>query len=181
MSKKYTKVVVLCEDRQQEVFARHFLVNCGIIPGRIRVKVAPPARGSGEQRVREKYLQEVRAHRARCKSRHIALVVLIDADKGSVNNRLRQLENELTSNSLPRRKPNERIAVFVPKRNIETWIHYLMDEQVNEDKAYPKLERKGDCKPYVAAFARDCRDHRSLPEDAPASLKAACGELVRIL
>ena len=179
MGNKYTQVVVLCEDHQQEVFARHFLVNCGIHRRRIRAKVVPPARGSGEQRVRQEYPREVKEHRTRRNKISIALAVLIDADMTSVDNRLRQMEKELTGNSLKRRQPDERIAVFVPKRNIETWIHYLMEETVNEDDEYPKLEREGDCKPYVAELARN--RHQPLPEDAPDSLQAACGELARIL
>ncbi len=175
-----TRVTVLCEDLQQAVFARRFLGQYGIDSRDVRARFVPGC-GAGEQNVRTEYSKEVREHRRRNYQKNIALVVFIDADTRSVNDRLGQLDDELVRNSLPRREPDEKIGVFVPKRNIETWIHYLMGETVNEDKAYPKLERKGDCKPYVAAFARDCREHRSMPEDAPASLKAACGELVRIL
>jgi hypothetical protein len=99
----------------------------------------------------------------------------------SVDDRLAQLENELTNNSLPERGPDEKIGVFVPKRNIETWIHYLMGQTVNEDDVYTRLEKEGDCKPYVAELASNCRQHQPLPEDAPNSLKTACGELARIL
>jgi hypothetical protein len=38
---EYTGIVILCEDRQQEVFARHFLINCGVRKQRIYVNVAP--------------------------------------------------------------------------------------------------------------------------------------------
>lgn len=61
---KYTRAVILCEDRQHEVFARHFLVNCGVNPKRIRVNVAPKGTGSGEQYVRENYPSEVKEHRS---------------------------------------------------------------------------------------------------------------------
>ncbi len=176
---RYTQVVVLCEDRQQEVFARHFLIGCGINRRRIRVNVAPRGRGSGEQHVRQEYPREVKEHRIRHHRLNVALAVLIDADTKSVDNRLGQLENELTGNSLSGRQPDEKIGIFVPKRNIDTWIHYLMGETVNEVDVYAKLEREGDCKSYVAELARN--RHQPLPEDAPGSLKAACGELVRIL
>ncbi len=178
---RYTQVVVLCEDRQQEVFARHFLVNCGINRRRIRVNIAPRGRGAGEQHVRAEYPREVREHRARRNQINIALAVLIDADVMSVDARLGQLKNELAGNSLPGRQPDEKIGIVVPKRNIETWIHYLMGKTVNEDDVYSKLEKEGACKPRVAELAGNCREHRPLPEDAPGSLKAACGELARIL
>ena len=32
----YVQIVILCEDRQQEVFARQFLISCGIHQRRIR-------------------------------------------------------------------------------------------------------------------------------------------------
>ncbi len=45
----YARVIVLCEDRQHEVFMRTFLVSRGVPTGRIRVRIAPEGRGSGEQ------------------------------------------------------------------------------------------------------------------------------------
>ena len=43
----YTSLVVLCEDRQQEVFARRFLERCGVIPKRIRYRTCPRGKGAG--------------------------------------------------------------------------------------------------------------------------------------
>ena len=175
---EYTQVVILCEDHQQEVFARHFLTKCGINRRRIRVRVAPGGKGSGEQFVRQKYPEEIQYLRSRSYL-NIALAVLVDADTRSVRDRLRQLDDELVSKSLPRRQSDEKIGIFVPKRNIDTWIRYLQGETVNEVEAYPRLEKEGDCKPFVAKLA-EIR-HQPLPDNAPSSLKSACGELSRIL
>jgi hypothetical protein len=175
----YTEVIVLCEDRQQEVFARYFLVRCGINPRRIRVKISPTGEGSGEQFVRRNYPREVKAFRSR-RYLNISLIVFIDADPDhTVQDRWVQLESELENAALERRKPDEKIAVFVPKRNIETWIYYLKGTEVNEDAKYPKLETVSSCKPDVQRLAEN-RNH-PLPDAAPDSLKRACPEMQRIL
>lgn len=175
----YTQVVILCEDRQQEIFARCFLIKCGIHPRRIRVKIAPTGGGSGEQFVRRNYPAEVKTFRSR-NYLNISLVVFIDADPGcTVNDRLIQLENELKDASIEKRKLNEKIAIFIPKRNIETWIHYLKGIQVNEDEAYPKLDNPSSCKAEVQQLAEN--RNNPLPNAAPDSLKNACPEMHRIL
>jgi hypothetical protein len=173
----YTQVVILCEDRQQEVFARHFLIQCGVNRHRIRVNVAPSGLGSGEQHVRENFPDEVQSYRSRSYL-NIALTVLIDADTYSVRDRFRQLNDELINRSLSERQPDERIGIFIPKRNIDTWIHYLQGESVNEVDVYPKLEKEGDCKHLVTELAES--RHQSLPNDAPGSLRTACSELSQI-
>lgn len=49
---KHTQVVILCEDKQQELFAKYFLERCGINRKRIKVVIAPAGGGSGEYFVR---------------------------------------------------------------------------------------------------------------------------------
>lgn len=178
---EYTKIVILCEDRQQEIFARHFLINCGIRKQRIYAKIAPKGAGAGEQYVREKYPGEVVTYRRFCNYKNIALVVLTDADTNTVTDCLKKLDNELVKASLARCQPDEKIAVFVPKRNIETWISYLQDQTqpVDEETAYPKYAKESVCKPLVKKLA--VNRNKPLPENAPASLKTACNELPRIL
>jgi hypothetical protein len=58
----------------------------------------------------------------------IGLVVIIDADKSTLQERLDWLALTLNEDSQENRQANEAIAIFVPKRNIETWIHYLQGE-----------------------------------------------------
>ncbi len=124
MPDRYTQIVILCEDRQQDVFARHFLTSMGIAERhRIRTRFISPGKGSGEQYVREMFAEEVRTYRSRSSHLHIALAVLTDADILTVADRIHQLESALLSKSLAKREDHERIAFFIPKRNIETWIH----------------------------------------------------------
>lgn len=175
---KRIRTVILCEDRQQEVFARYFLTVCGIRP--VRVQVSPSGQGSGEQFVRENYPREVQTFRSKFPAQSdIRLVVLTDADTRTVRERFQQLENTLQENGLPIRQPREGIGVFIPKRNIETWIRFLKGQSVDEEKIYPRLSKESECKPEVEALARNRRN--PLPEDAPSSLRAACLELPRVI
>ena len=48
-------VVILCEDRQHEAFARRFLALAGRSVRVQRVEVSPKGRGSGEHFVRKRF------------------------------------------------------------------------------------------------------------------------------
>ncbi len=56
-----------------------------------------------------------------------------------------------------------------------------MGKQVDENRAYPKFARESECKPVVGKLAEDCKTGKNLPDDAPASLKAACRELEHLV
>ncbi|MEH2395682.1 MAG: hypothetical protein V7K21_29880 [Nostoc sp.] len=166
----------MCEDKQQEVFARHFLKKRGFILDRnLRIEICP--KGATEQFVRKRHPAEVRAYRSKNYLSGM-LVVLIDADRKTIEERLNQLDEALRENSQLVRQPKEAIAIFILKRNIETWIHYLLDETVDETE-YSKLNNESVCKPYVENLVNQC--YQGLNKNAPPSLEAACGELQRTL
>ncbi|MBC1222176.1 hypothetical protein GNF10_06275 [Nostoc sp. UCD121] len=61
MNRRRVQIVILCEDKQQEVFARHFLKKRGFILDRnLRIEICP--KGAGEQFVRKRYPAEVKAY-----------------------------------------------------------------------------------------------------------------------
>lgn len=180
MSQRRVQIMILCEDKQQEVFARHFLKKRGFT-GVFRANICPKGSQAGEQYVRSQYPVEVKAYRQNKNRVSIGLVVLIDADMGTLQDRLSQLASILDQDAQDKRRSDEAIAIFVPKRNIETWIHYLQGESVNEEDAYAKFEQnEAVCKTDVEDLADRCYS-QILPEDAPPSLQAACGELQRLL
>ena len=180
MSKRRVQIVILCEDLQQFVFARYFLKKRGFT-GIVRAKICPEGSECGSDYVRKQYPVEVKAYRQNRNRVAIGLVVLIDADTGTLEARLNWLASALDKDKQKNREPNEAIAIFVPKRNIETWIHYLQGETVNEEAVYPKFKNnEAVCKTAVEDLADRCYS-QSLPEDAPPSLQAACGELQRLL
>ncbi len=126
MGKRKVQVTILCEDKQQQVFARNFLIKSDFEPRKIRVLPLPDGGQSGEQYVRETYPEQVKIYRGKSTYLSCCLIVVIDADKYSVKQRLDSLDSALEEYSQPKRQPQEKIAIFVPKRNIETWISYLL-------------------------------------------------------
>lgn len=146
----------------------------------IRCCALPAGSGAGEQYVRDAYAREVRTLRSKTSYQpSLRLIVGIDADTLYIENRIQQLDEALESDGQPRRKARERIGIFVPKRNIETWIHYLQGKMVDEETTYPKFSNESECKPCVTQLVEQCRSG-NLPDDAPASLAAACQELGRV-
>ena len=138
MSSRVSLAIVLCEDSVHRDFARHFCKRLGIPSGKLRVVPLASGRGSGEQYVRERFAEEVREYRARSSRATTALIVMIDADTNTVAERDAQLTAELRSHDLEQVQAGEAIAVWIPRRNIETWIRCLLGEEVNEDTDYRK-------------------------------------------
>ncbi len=143
------QAMVLTEDQQGWVFVRRLLIALGVPWRRIRVGLFPrDGRGCGEQFVRQRYPVEVRAQRA-CAAASW-LVVHIDADDKTVNDRHQYLASECAEQCIAKRGPAERIAILVPKREIETWIHYLsgssvVSSGVDETQSYPKFQNEESC------------------------------------
>jgi hypothetical protein len=167
--------VILCEDRQHETFARRFLAKLGTGYRVQRVEVSPKGRGSGEQFVRSRFAKELAHFRARRHRVEQSLIVIVDADRQGVSARIEQAESAAVESGQGRRQDGERVAIFVPARNIETWLAYLDGQTVNEGDAYPRLPRERDCQRHVERLHEMCRQGE-LREPAPPSLKAACEE-----
>lgn len=168
-------VIILCEDRQHEAFARRFLKRSGRDYRVQRVEISPKGRGSGEQFVRARFAKELAEYRARRHRVEQALVVMIDADDRAAAERIEQLEAAAIHGGQERRRGDERIAIFVPARNIETWLAYLTGQTVNEVDSYPRLQRERDCQPHVDRLFAMCQQ-KALRQPSPPSLQVACAE-----
>ena len=175
MSIRRVKIVLLCEDCQQEAFTRRFLKGMGWNTRESRVEKSPSAGGSAEQWVREKFPNELSIYRHRRQLAASALIAMIDADLKAVQDRINELKNECEFKKIPFRTGDEAVGIAVPKRNIETWIHYLNGGFVNEDDSYPKLVRERGCGPGVTNLVKLCAS-TGLAADAPSALLAACEE-----
>lgn len=175
------QAVILCEDLQQDVFFSRLLKLLGYRPRNIRVIPYPDGEGCGEQHVRQRYPVEVHVYRTKAQHRAGCLVSIIDADTEDVSFRHRQLIDSLTGNGQNDRRSDENIAIFIPKRYIETWIHYLVDGgAVDENHKYPKLTRhESDCHPAVERFIELAKQSPS-PTDCPPSMLRGFVELQRI-
>jgi hypothetical protein len=170
-------IVILCEDRQHEAFARRFLAQAGSSFRIQRVEVSPKGRGSGEHFVRARFAKELAYYRERKHRVGQALIVVIDADGRTVAERVEQVENTAAEAGQEPRSADERVAVFVPARNIETWIAYLGGQSIDEDRAqpYPRLEHQRDCQTHVERLFGMCQQG-TLRKPSPPSLDAACRE-----
>lgn len=175
MSRRRVRLVVVCEDRNHRSFLLGLLVDAmGFRPEKIRFEVAPGGRGAGEQWVRRRYPVEVAE--VRRLGEKIGIVVMIDADRGTVEDHHRELERALESTGQPPRSPEERISLQVP-RHVETWVRHIEGEVVDEDAdcSDPGGRR---CRAAGALIRQACRDDpriRSLP-----SLARGCAELDRL-
>ena len=172
-------VVLLCEDLQTDMFLRRFLRRRFGRQFRRRIHSVPFAAGSGsgEQRVREQFpdqLQQVR-------DRHgTVLIAVIDADTESTEARRRQLQRQCADRGIEALRDSDPVLVVVPRRNIETWFHYLNDHEFDETTRYRRLPREADCEPLADRLYDMCHKQQKLVEPAPASLVEACKEYPRL-
>lgn len=173
MDKRKIKLTIICEDSQQECFARKFLTGMGWHKRQLRILKSSSGKGSGEQWVRDNYAKELAVYR----SSHVnyAFIAIVDGDTKGVKARIQQFNDRCVELDIAVRSEKERVAIVVPTRNIETWIAYLEGREVNEITAYPKLSYKTDCKNAVNNLLQYCKNV-SFPDDAPNSLQAACNE-----
>ena len=169
------KIVLLCEDEQMACFARRFLKRRGLTARDIREEKAPPGKGSAEQWVRNRYPIELKAYRD---EQADALLILTDADRLSVEERLKTLADECLKENVPQRRPEEQVILVVPDRNIETWLAYLRGQDVDNTTVYEKYKAEADCRNEVKVLDEMCRKQR-LREPAPESLVRACEEFKR--
>ena len=161
------QITVLCEDKQHESFIRRFLKK----RNRRVYTVSRPGAGAGDQFVRDNYPAYLDAVR----KRNGILVVMIDGDNYSISERLKQLNDACTQGGVSPRDTSDKVAIFIPSRNIETWLAYLDGERVNEADRYPRLERERECRRHVDALKQMCAEGK-LRTPAPESLEAACRE-----
>lgn len=127
------RFILLGEDHAHVNFVRRWLLSEGITARQIMPrKVAADATGDGgEKYVRQQFPAEVQYYRAKANHQRIALIVVIDADLDAVARRQRQLDETLDESPS---QPAERIALVVPRRNIETWLTVLLDPSAAVDE-----------------------------------------------
>ena len=167
------RVILLCEDLQTDVFVRRFLARRNIKGRDIVTCPLPDGGQSGEQWVRTRFPEELKRIRRRQRA---LLVVVIDADVGSIGDRHTQLDQQCREAGIETRKSSDSVIVALPRRNIETWFEYLRGNPVNESIDYPRLPRESDCKPLADRLHGMCHERQRLDEPAPPSLRAVCDE-----
>ena len=133
LSKDY-KYNILCEDKLTHCFIRRFLISQGI-SGR-KINALPlPAAGCGEQYVRSQYPKQLQFLRSNNFISNV-LIVAIDADVKTCLERQNQLDEACINAGVQQLAVNDKVLLFIPKRNIETWVKYFDGESVDEEHDY---------------------------------------------
>lgn len=197
--------VVLCEDLQSRVFIYRVLRELGVDPHNIRIQPYPDNRvhsvggGSprrvkgylvyacGAQHILMNYPAELAEIRTQSAKRDAALVVHIDVDNATPDGRTMQdrrseLDDACASKGVPKRTEKDPVALLVPRREMETWIHFfLQGPPIVEHVSYPKLTgHEADAEPAAIAFARHAKT-KTVPLDAIPSLVDGLAELRRVI
>jgi hypothetical protein len=178
---KPSQVILLVEDTLHEQLIFRYLRRLGFGIHAMRIVESPSGEGSAEQWVRERFAAEVEACRGR--QAETRLIVLIDADTHTVQERIAQLDKALQEAEAPviPDDTNE-IARLVPKRNIETWILCLNDLEVNEDTDYKRTRDNWSelVRPAVSTLYGWTRPSAAVPPSCVESLQIGIGELRKL-
>ncbi|MCY4484162.1 MAG: hypothetical protein OXC12_14935 [Spirochaetaceae bacterium] len=169
-------IILLCEDQRTDQFVRRFLKHRNFRTHDIHT-VPLPAKGSGEQWVREQYPEELQWVR---RKKQTVLLVVTDADMNTTANRRSRLDRQCDTEEVRKRQPRDLVIIAIPRRNIETWLwHLKTGEVVNEVHDYKPRFRKlntAGLHELADSLYRMCDREQSLLPTAPPSLKEACLE-----
>ncbi len=166
------RTVLLCEDAATDTFVRRFLRRRQFKPHDIITLPIPHGSQSGEQWVREKYPDQLKAIRSR---QNVFLIVVIDADTHTTQSRRSQLDDECRTQQVPVRNTEDPVIIIVPRRNIETWFAYLDGISVDETVDYSAYKSK-DPRPFAEELYRMCHEDQKLRPPVPPSLDESCQE-----
>ena len=173
MMKRHADIIILGEDRAHANVVWHHLKKRDFNYRKLRF--VRDGSGSAAQFVLQRYAEEVKAYRSRANHLSLALITIIDADRQEVQHIYRRLEGQLQNASIENRKTGERIALLVPKRNIETWIVYLQGTPVDEESDYKQHSLAKNYKQAGITLAEQLGQQSRA--DCPQSLQMALNEL----
>ena len=178
------RITVLCEDIAQYDFICAYTKLLGA------TKIIRLHQAYNNDTVLKNYSNAVSSYR-KYASQNIVLAVMIDADEKTIDERVRSfdkaLDEEKARLNQSTRFDNEKILIFVPIRNIESWFCYIDTNNTNVEIPDENGEIQDYKKNYRNAkpteFAKKLKEQicaYGLPENAPSSLHHACNELNRL-
>jgi hypothetical protein len=178
-----SQVILLVEDGRHEQFIVRYLRRLGLKDRDLRISKSPQGRGAAESWIQKQFAAEVKAYRTRQARVATKLVVVIDADRNTVQQRFRHMDQALQQAGVPSIEDDkEDIARLVPKRNIETWILCENGMAVDEDTDYKQtrndwaeLIRNG-----VDRLLSWTRPNATVPESCVDSLRLALPQLRKL-
>lgn len=146
----------------------------------IHVDQSPSGYGAAEKYVRDQYPPSVKALRNRKTRAESFLLVITDADKLTVHDRLKQLEDKLSSDGQSPRTHDEPIAVWVPKWSIETWVLYLCGTDVTEARSLKNTTNTLNFDEAAGEYFQQYKDEHRRANDCLPSLLLAYSETKRV-
>ena len=171
------RYVLLAEDLSHARFVREFLKKIkGDFVEEHPSRISPSGIGSGEQFVRVNFPMEVNVFRSRNYQPKLGLVVVTDADRMEVDQRVSQLNNSLSQQQLHPIQKDEPVLLVIPKWCIETWVFFLKAGAADESKECQKYKNQVEQRDYRIAARRFAEAFRSPPDDWLPSLKTAAAE-----
>ena len=173
-------IALLCEDESHEQFIKRFLR----LKSRSYRRVFPSgykSRETGGARpnnafVLERATTEIAAARKVPPKR--ALILMIDGDARGFASRCGEIAANLKAANMLPLNSTERIALIVPCRNIETWIHHFAGETTVETQVYSK--RNYEANEQATKFADWVSDGNAVEVAELPALNAARDELRRL-
>ena len=108
------------------------------------------------------------------------LIVCADADYLSVDERIKVLKQELVNDQIKYEDAYEPIIMWIPKRQIETWICLLKGEAVDEDMTFRHTGKPVKCKEEAKLFSMFCQDIAKIDCSNVSSLQMAKNEYIRV-
>lgn len=167
------RYTILCEGARDYYFARSFIEK---VMGKDKTEFfrsqTIPGKGSGEQQVRALFPNELAARRKRPKHENHWLVVLTDGDGLTLQNRRSQLYQELRIKSMEMPRPDEKYAIFIPCRNLESWFEWIKTGCIDEIRDYKNKHRQAKATEFGKMFFEKCQ--KSDKSNYPESLDDAC-------
>lgn len=178
------EIILLAEDvRQRKIIHRYLTKKRGYSHRCIRWINPQAFKGEtpGLTFIRENYAQQVAELRNFLARRATVLIVVVDADAQTVDERVHELDVRLQADGQQARQSDEPILLIIPRRNVETWMCFLYDNAVDEETDYkPECKRLDDGE-FARRFADFAYPLRNPLPTCPASLRRACQtELPRI-
>jgi hypothetical protein len=182
VQKRCVRVTLLVEDEAIERLAREVLLGLGFHRRELFVEPYLGGQGSGKQRVTQQYPAKVKIYRSKANSQQICLLVGTDADEFTVVQRHAQLDAAIQLENLDPRSTAERIVLWIPRWNVETWLLSLSGQVVDEeDKKTKERVRQPDYQAAAVEFNRQFRIHqRGEPLVTLPSLEFAYTETQRL-
>ena len=86
------------------------------------------------------------------------MIIFADADDHTVEERKTILDDEVRKEIKGWDRTNEPIIMWIPKRQIETWIHFLSGNETDEMIRYRHTGKPISCKDQAVKYAQYCQD-----------------------